>query len=186
MPLSNHGCTATLLLLTVLPGCYAAVGPTVGVDLPTGRATVGLEASAATLTVAQSFALGHARLATPQPVAPRRWTSRTSLLWEPGLGVPFDATNGSAGLIAAGGTLGLRVDRNDDASTVLGFSAGGWLGVSHLLNENKNLGCKNEVSPYLGLVIGVRGSELYASPKAGIVQVPHFCFSLGDGHGQGW
>src|SRR3954468_21686795 len=102
MHLSVARHAAALLPVGLFCGCYAAVGPTVGIDLDTHRATVGVEASAVTLTVAQSFALGNA-LVEPLPVVasrpappsaapkqksrrPVHWTSRTSLLWEPGMG----------------------------------------------------------------------------------------------------
>lgn len=177
------------LFLLGISGCFAAVGPTVGVDLATGRATLGVEASAATFTVAHSVALGSGAPlpssappsgSTPPsasvPPASDYWRSRTYLLWEPALGIPISDINQAFGWISGGGSLGVRWESYDDAATRAHFTAGNWFAVGATLTGPQSSDCgASDTRPYVALVVGMRGGELYASPKVGVLQVPKIC-----------
>ena len=182
------------LFFSALPCCFAAVGPTVGIDLPTGRATLGVEASAATFTVAQSVALGSGSPLRPPATRPpnpgtvaatanpqsdsKYWRARTYLLWEPGL--PLLVENRT--WVAAGASLGVRWEIDDDATNRARFTEGGWLGAAHAHSGQESSDCQaSDTRPYLALVVGLRGQELYASPKMGVLEVPKLClFGPGD------
>lgn len=155
-------------------GCYGALGPTIGVALDSGRATAGFELSAATLTVAHSFALKAP--SNPEPGS-HAWRHRTSIVWEPGIGSVVGDSEKAFQFVGVGPTLGMRWDGLDDGSTDFGFSGGVWVSGGTALSDG-NQGCSDEVRPYAALILGIRGEELYLSPKAGIVDVPRFCFSL--------
>jgi hypothetical protein len=132
--------------------------------------------SFATLTVAHSFALSGSSRSTSDPDF---WTERTSFVWEPWLGKELSNTNGAFRFIGAGPTLGMRWDQLDDDSTRFGFAGGAWVSAGSMLQSDTSEGCGEDVRPYAALIIGIRGEELYASPKVGLAQVPEICFSLG-------
>ena len=157
-------------------GCYGALGPTIGVALDNGRATAGFELSAATLTVAHSFAFK--RPSTPDPGS-RAWRHRTSILWEPSIGTVVGDSKKAFQFVGMGPTLGMRWDGLDDGSSDFGFSGGVWVSGGTALSRGEQ-GCSDEVRPYATLILGIRGDELYLSPKVGIVDVPRFCISLGS------
>lgn len=185
-------------LLPSVGGCYAAVGPTIGLDLPTGRATLGVEGSAETLTVAHSVALGGQR-SEPAKRAHRDvqqrtnarsasnttnedWSTHTYLLWEPGLGAALgDDTEGKFGWLGGGGSVGIRLNRYEGAPMDANLVAGAWASAGRALSNQESRECgASDTRPFAALVIGVRGFELYASPKVGVMQMPGFCLDLFD------
>lgn len=182
--------------LTSLSGCYAAVGPTVGIDLKSGRATVGVEASGLTFTVAHSVALGSkpaepktVQVHTVDPLSAARsvqtvgivqneyWRSRTYLLWEPGIPIPAGNTDGAFRWGALGGSVGVSFDAYDDAPWRAKVAGGAWVGVGQALQGRPaNAECRTrDVRPYLALIVGIRGSEVYLSPKLGVLEIPRIC-----------
>lgn len=178
-----------LALLASLPGCYAAAGPTIGLDLKTGRALVGAEASAESFTIAESIALGSppaALLPAAQGAGERSngqarsepvWRRRTHFLWEPG--VMSGTSNRSFAFGAIGGTVGLTLEHYDVAAMTLQPSAGMWIAAGQTLRAANNSDCSgDDVRPYALLVIGFRGGELYAAPKLGILNRPRECDRL--------
>ncbi len=157
-------------------GCYGTVGPTIGVATTTGRPTIGVEGSGATVTVAYSHALsggGEGR-------ADERWKSRTYLLWEPGFGKALDSTGGAFKFVGGGLSLGARWQEPDQGDTTrVGFAGGAWLSGGSMLRGDTSTGCGDDVRPYAVLVVGIRGEEFYAAPKVGLVQMPAICINLG-------
>ena len=99
---------------------------------------------------------------------------------EPSLGKELSDTNGPFRFVGAGPTLGMRWDELDDTSTRFGFAGGGWVSAGSLLQSDSSQGCGEDLRPYAALIVGIRGEELYASPKVGVVQVPEICISLGN------
>ena len=80
------------------PGCYAAAGPSIGLDTTTGRTTLGAELTGATVTY------GFSKAITDTPRTTRKsWQHRHYLLWEPSIGT---ATSSFAQVAA---TMGLLV-----------------------------------------------------------------------------
>ncbi|MEO7034997.1 MAG: hypothetical protein ABI548_13895 [Polyangiaceae bacterium] len=188
-----------LALLPSISGCFAAVGPTIGLDLPTGRATLGVEASAETFTVAHSVALGgqHSEPAERVPVNAREqtnartasstastkdWSTHTYLLWEPGLGAALgDNTASKFVWLGGGASVGVRLNRYADAPMDANLVAGAWASGGHALTNQESHECgASDTRPFVALVVGIRGSELYASPKLGVMHVPGLCIRLFD------
>ena len=172
----SHG--AALVLLPLVSGCYGSVGPTVGLDLKTGRAALGVEASGQTVTIAHSVALG-----APAP-GRKDWSTHTSLLWEPGFGGVLDGhTNGNFVFLGAGASAGARLNRYDNAPPDVDFVLGAWTSAGSALNAKANYDCgASDTRPFAAFVVGVRGWELYASPKIGVMSLPNMCLNIfGEG-----
>jgi hypothetical protein len=170
-----------LLLGLACSGCYAGVGPTLGTA--GGSPTLGWEASAATVTVGQSFAtdseptLAHA--AKPHDYA---FVRRTYLLWEPRIGIAPRADRDDAFSFGGGGaSIGMRWDRvagaTGDARSHFGALGGAFFGGGRVFEYGASR-CDTSLQPYVSLAIGVRGGEIYLAPKGGVVGVPHFCFTI--------
>lgn len=191
-----------LALLPSLSGCFAAAGPTIGLDLPTGRATLGVEASAETFTIAHSVALGghHSEPAKRAPPSAREqthtltpsnsadtkdWSTHTYLLWEPGLGAPLgDNTASTFDWLGGGASVGIRLNRYGEAPMDANLVAGAWASGGHALSGQESRACgASDTRPFVALVVGVRGLELYASPKLGVMHVPGFCWNTFDDGG---
>jgi len=190
----------------LLNGCYAAVGPTIGVDLPTGRATLGVEGSAETFTLAHSVALGTRPVdATRRTEASEKaqtsgrartetedWSSHTYLLWEPGFGGVVgdkggDRTEDKFDWLGGGASVGIRVNRYAQAPMDATVVAGAWTSAGHALSGRQSDVCgASDTRSFLALVVGIRGTELYASPKLGVMHVPGFCLNLFDEEGSGF
>lgn len=170
-----------LLFSLACPGCYAGVGPTLG--SANGSGTVGWEASAATVTVGQSFATENeaalARAAKPHEYA---FARRTYLLWEPRIG-PAPQEDGAVSFAGGGVSVGMRWDRvagaTGDSATRFGALGGAFVGGGHVFDYNSSH-CDTSFQPYVSLAVGVRGGEAYVTPKAGVAGVPHFCFTVTD------
>jgi hypothetical protein len=178
---------AALALLPIFSGCYGAVGPTVGLDLQTGRPTLGVEGSGETLTLAHSVALGtrpvvRAPTNTRANADPKDWSTHTYLLWEPGFGGVLDnETSGQFTWLGGGGSLGLRLNRYDEADSNVNLVVGAWLsGGRVLVNQGRHECGDSDTRPFAALVVGIRGFELYASPKIGVMHVPGFCLNIFD------
>jgi len=92
-------------------GCYAGLGPTLGVA--GGSPTVGWEVSAATATVGQSFATDDERqLASRAPAGKTSFVRRTYLLWEPRFGRTMGGNTAHAfDFAGVGVSAGMRWDR---------------------------------------------------------------------------
>ena len=163
-----------VLAAVLIPGCYAAVGPSIGIVLPQGRPTFGWELSAVTGEVGQVFA------SSGPPVDGRpAWTRRTFLVWEPRMG----ATIGSSGILAGGGlTFGASWDRSQDSSARAGgeFLFGFWGGAVVPYDRHTNY-LSGQTMPYLSISLGVRGDELYLAPMVGVLQEPTLTIGFGGG-----
>lgn len=170
-----------LLFGLACPGCYAGLGPTLG--SASGSPTLGWEASAATVTVGQSFATdGEATLARAAKPHDYAFVRRTYLLWEPRLGgTPSDDGDGAFSFGGGGASVGVRWDRvagaTGDAQSYFGPLGGAFVGGGHVFDYGSR-GCATTFQPYVSLAIGFRGREFYVTPKGGVVGVPHFCFTL--------
>jgi hypothetical protein len=162
--------------LVLLPGCYAAIGPSVGIVVPSGRPTIGWEVSAVSGAVGQVFAAGG-----PATDGHPAWTRRTYLVWEPRLGgVPGD----SSILVGGGATFGARWDRSDGSSAPprAAFISGIWGGAVVPFDRPTDY-LSGRTLPYFSIALGVRGDEIYLAPKVGILQEPSFTLDLGGGFG---
>jgi len=172
---------AHLLFGLACSGCYAGVGPTLG--SANGSATLGWEASAATVTVGQSFATkGEATLARAAKPHEYAFVRRTYLLWEPRLGIaPGADVRGAFNFGGGGASIGMHWDRvaraTGDAPTHFGALGGAFLGGGHVFDYGATH-CDTSFQPYVSLAIGVRGGEIYVTPKGGLVGVPHICLTL--------
>jgi hypothetical protein len=180
-------CAVAVALLPIVSGCYASVGPTVGVDLKTGRATLGLEASGESFTLAHSVALGTHAIARPATDTPSKadskdWLTHTYLLWEPGFGgVLNETTSENFAFLGAGASVGMRMNRYDDKPLDTNFVMGAWTSAGSALSARASRECgAKDTRPFVAFVVGVRGFELYASPKIGVMDLPSFCFDIFD------
>jgi hypothetical protein len=177
-----------VLFSLILPACFAAVGPSVGIRLSDASPTIGWEVSAATIAGGQVYALRGDR---PQPAVPAgssssqsssqsRWVRRTFLVWEPRLGhtVPGSASV----LIGGGGTVGAKWDDSAAAGKGGGqFLGGAWAGVAIPI-EPRRFDLEGRTDVYVSIAVGIRGDELYLTPKVGVFQEPEVTISAGDFH----
>lgn len=167
-----------LLCGFVCPGCYAGLGPTLG--SAGGSPTLGWEASAATVTVGQSFATdSEATLVRRAKPHEDSFTRRTYLLWEPRLGPPPYEAGGAYTFGGAGASIGMRWDRvasaTGDARTHFGALGGAFLGGGHAFDYGART-CDVSFQPYVSVAVGFRGNEVYVTPKGGVVGVPQICW----------
>jgi hypothetical protein len=108
---------------------------------------------------------------------PDLWAQRTYLVWEPGIGrtlsnrEPFQ-------FVGAGPTVGMRWSQVGADSTHFGFADGAWVSAGAALVGPPKQCQSEDMRPYAALIVGIRGGELYVSPKIGVVSVPHFCLDL--------
>jgi hypothetical protein len=97
------------------------------------------------------------------------------------LGGAIGESSNAFSWLGGGGSLGVRLDRFDDAPLRAGFIAGGWASVGHAIEREQSSACDaDDNRPYVVLVLGIRGTELYASPKVGLMHIPSFCLKLFD------
>ncbi|HKO47539.1 MAG TPA: hypothetical protein VJV79_07445 [Polyangiaceae bacterium] len=177
---------AALGLLPLVSGCYASLGPTAGLDLKTGRATLGVEASGETITLAHSVALGTRSIARAAPANTRdsagskAWSTHTYLLWEPGFGGALsEKTEGRFVFLGSGASAGMRWNRYDGAPPDSDFVLGAWANAGQVLTAKGSRECgARDTRPFAALVVGIRGFELYASPKIGVMDLPGVCLNL--------
>ena len=157
----------------LLSNCYGAIGPSVSF-VRNGPVALGWELSGVTATVGSSYALGTA--------GERPWKSRTFVAWEPRVGLPTRHLDGSDtggfAFLGLGGTLGARWDVIDGATTPprAQFLGGTWVGGGYAFPTSQS-GCDDAIHPYLSLAFGMRGDEVYLTPKVGVLDVPNFCIS---------
>ena len=113
---------------------------------------------------------------------PKDWSTHTYLLWEPGFGGVLDnETSGQFTWLGGGGSLGLRLNRYDEADSNVNLVVGAWLsGGRVLVNQGSHECGDSDTRPFAALVVGIRGFELYASPKIGVMHVPGFCLNIFD------
>jgi hypothetical protein len=162
--------------LLLLPGCYAAIGPQIGLVLPEGRPTVGWELSAASFSVGQVVAAHGTRADDGSP----GWTRRTYVAWEPRFGVD---TNRASVFVGGGGTLGMRWDRCDDLRLASGSFLGGLWGGAVVPFDPHTDYLSGHTIPYFSIALGWRGDEIYLAPKLGVLQEPSFPSDVGGfGH----
>lgn len=154
-------------------GCYAAVGPSIGVDTKTGRTTLGGELSGATVTYAFSKVVTESEKTTP-----KSWRHRHYVLWEPQLGAIPDESSRAFAFGGIGGSLGLRLEELEDDTFAYGFAGGMFVAGGRMLKGGTS-GCADDNRPYVSAVFGLRGSELYFAPKFGFAHLPKICFSSG-------
>ena len=167
-----------LLAATCLPGCYAAVGPSIGVDTVTGRTTLGGELTGGSVTYAFSKAVHD----TPKTTR-KSWRHRHYLLWEPSIGTaPGDSNSRAFAFGGIGASLGMRWERLEDDTLAYGFAGGAFLAGGRMLTGGPS-GCGDDNRPYVAGVLGFRGSELYFAPKLGVAHLPKICFSGGLSQG---
>ena len=170
-----------LLLGVACAGCYAGLGPTLGTV--NGSATLGWEASAATVTVGQSFATkSEDTLARSAKRYDYAFARRTYLLWEPRFGTAPRADRDDAFSFGGGGvSVGMRWDRvagaTGDARSHFGSLGGAFIGGGHVFDYGASR-CDMSFQPYVSVAIGFRGKEIYLAPKGGVVGVPHICITL--------
>jgi hypothetical protein len=166
----------TIALASLLSGCYAGIGPTVGIVTSSGTPTVGWELSGFTAAVGQSYAV--------QRASERPWRVRTYVAWEPRVGRPTRDLSGISseafGFAGLGGTLGAHWETVDDAAAPprAHFLGGVWLGGGYAFPVNAP-SCGGNWRPYLSLAIGFRADEIYFSPKFGALEIPGFCLNIG-------
>jgi hypothetical protein len=169
--------TPSVVCALSLSGCYAGIGPTVGILTSSGTPTLGWEASGFTAAIGQSYAV---RRASERP-----WRVRTYVAWEPRVGIPTrDLSNdnsGAFGFAGLGGTLGARWEVVDDAAPPPRphFLGGVWLGGGYAFPVTGQQSCGGAWRPYLSLAIGFRADEVYLSPKFGAIDNPGFCLNTG-------
>jgi hypothetical protein len=160
-----------------LSGCYAGIGPTVGIATSNGTPTVGWEVSGFTAGIGQSYAV---RRATERPSR-----IRTYVAWEPRIGLPTRELSGinsdAFGFAGLGGTLGAHWDLIDDKAPPprTQFLGGIWLGGGYAFPETGSQSCSGGWRPYLSLAIGFRTDEVYFAPKFGVIDSPGICLNLG-------
>jgi hypothetical protein len=164
-----------LLPLLLLSGCFAAAGPSFGLVLPEGRPTIGWELSAATVSVGQVFA-------SDGPVKEGRppWVQRTFLAWEPRVG----RTAGSTSILCGGGaTLGASWDRTADQAAAPGATGlfGFWGGAAVPYDRQTDW-FSGRTDVYFSVALGLRGDELYLTPKVGVLREPQLTISIGSFH----
>jgi hypothetical protein len=156
------------LLPACLSGCYAGVGPTVGVVVPSGTPTLGWEASAASFTVAQSYAT------RPPPERPGRptWTSRTYVLWEPRVGA--QVTDDKRFYLGGGASVGVQwTHARSLPEPDFHMQGGGWAGGVFAISSEESLdSCARNDRAYVSLALGVRGDEISLTPKVGWMTLP--------------
>jgi hypothetical protein len=163
-PSSSLRLTAAGLISTLgAPGCYAGAGPTVGVTFA-GRPTIGWEVGGATLALGQSYEAGHAISAEEER------GDRTYLAWEPryGLGHYAEASDALT-IYGAGLTLGARMDRLE-GRPAFGAIGGFWGGATYVFDDDRRK-CAGGVQVYTSFALGMRGEEVYAAPKVGVIDV---------------
>jgi hypothetical protein len=137
----------------LLSGCYAGIGPTVGIVTSSGTPTLGWELSGFTAAIGQSYAV---RRASERP-----WRVRTYVAWEPRIGRPTRDLNDSSeafGFAGLGGTLGARWEIVDDAAPPprAQFLGGVWLGGGYAFPLTGAQSC------------GVSGGRTSRSPSASV------------------
>jgi hypothetical protein len=108
------------------------------------------------------------------------WSTHTYLLWEPGFGSALEnRTDGKFNWLGGGVSAGVRVNRYPGAPMDADLVAGAWASGGRVLSPRGSGSCgSDDARPFAGLVIGVRGYEVYASPKIGFMYVPSFCFRI--------
>jgi len=140
------------------------------------------------LAVGQSYKVGGKNL-TPRAGErhPRVWDQRTYLLWEPRFGsfAGKDALGFFAGLPDTSGfgmwgvgvSLGVRWDRGESLNGApdVGFLGGVWGGGGYLFPRRGGAECGNDRRAYISAALGLRGGEIYFTPKLGVMEVPEFC-----------
>ena len=178
--LRGFGWTFRVLTCLCCSGCYGAVGPSIGYPLATNRPTLGWELSAATFAVGQSYLVGRPR--TPAYEGrDSAWRRRTYFVWEPRIGPLPWGDNDQSGLRFAGSglTIGARIDRPAaDGEDRVGWVSGVWAGGGYAFPRSTPAGCDDDTRPYVSIAFGVRGNELYFTPKVGVMQVPKICVGL--------
>lgn len=108
------------------------------------------------------------------------WSTHTYLLWEPGFGGALDdQTDGKFNWLGGGLSAGLRVNRYTDAPMDADLVAGAWASGGHALSERTKPDCgAGDTRPFVAFVVGIRGYELYVSPKVGVMHAPAFCLNI--------
>jgi hypothetical protein len=155
------------------PGCYAAAGPSIGLDTTTGRTTLGAELTGATVTY------GFSKAVTDTPRTTRKsFRHRHYLLWEPSIGTaPGDTSRRAYAFGGLGASLGMRWERLEDETLAYGFAGGAFVAAGHMLKGAPRGNCADDNRPYVTAVFGLRGSELYFAPKLGFVHLPEICIN---------
>jgi hypothetical protein len=154
--------------------CYGclAIGPSVGITVPKGQLTAGWEVAGFSFAYGQSFAT---RLRETQSVGPnaRRdstWIRRSYFVWEPRIGrFSHEISESGSSFLGGGTTIGMRWDRSGDLdkSTESGAVGGVWVGGGYAFPSGAGDTC-DDVRPYVSIALGLRGNEIYLTPKAGI------------------
>lgn len=162
---------------TLCCACYAGIGPSIG--FAGGSPTVGWELSAATVSVGQSFATkSSAALAASARPDDYNFKRRTYLLWEPQIGKLFADTDKTFPFAGLGGSIGMRWDAVAGSErTEFGPLGGAFVagGAARGVPVHANGECPASLSPYVSLVLGVRGSEFYLMPKVGAALASELC-----------
>jgi hypothetical protein len=157
----------------LVSSCYGAIGPSVGF-VRNGPVTLGWELSGVTATVGSSYALGTA--------GERPWRTRTFVAWEPRVGLPTRNLDGSVAggfpFLGLGGTIGAHWDTVDGATAPpkAQFLGGTWVGGGYAFPISQS-GCDDAIHPYVSFAFGMRGDEVYLTPKVGVLDVPTVCIS---------
>jgi hypothetical protein len=58
-----------------------------------------------------------------------------------------------------------------------------WTGGGYAFAGEPSADCSDDVRAFVSFAVGMRGEEVYFTPKLGVVSIPAFCISLGNG---GW
>lgn len=165
-------------------GCLG-FGPQAGITFD-GNPTLGWEVSALSVSTGQSFRLGLRERGkdtdSEKAILERPWDQRTYVVWEPGILIPVAGNAPDSWMLMAGGgfSLGGRWDVREvesdegEVHTVVDPAATGgfWVGGNESVPQAPS-GCGGFQPRFSGsLSIGVRGDEIYVTPKLGVFLWP--------------